>query len=164
MMTEHEPPIVRTSSDLPSDHWMAQQLPADTSLRGYAEDRAVSLLTRAAIEAIEDAGLSRAEVARVLGTTKSYVSQVLNGSTNMTLKTLGALFWVAGREVDELRTAVMGGVKPQETRTATATTIAVVSTVSAPNFNTTCTIEVGPPQFISQETVNTGGRLLALVA
>jgi predicted XRE-type DNA-binding protein len=107
-MIKHPPRIVRTSSDLEAGHWMARQLPPDTSLRGYAEDRAISVLTRVVQEAIDNAGLSRAEVARVLGTTKSYISQVLNGSTNMTLKTLGALLWVAGRQVAELRTQVVG--------------------------------------------------------
>jgi predicted XRE-type DNA-binding protein len=107
-MIKHPPRLVRTSSDLKPEHWMARQLPPGTSLRGYAEDRAISALTRVVQEAIDNAGLSRADVARVLGTTKSYISQVLNGSTNMTLKTLGALLWATGRQVAELRTEAVG--------------------------------------------------------
>jgi hypothetical protein len=104
-------PVIRISSDLPADHWIARQLPAGTSLRGYAEDRAVSILTGAMLDAVEDAGITRAEIARVLGTTKSYVSQVLNGNTNMTLKTLGALLWAAGRQVEDLRFDILGSAK-----------------------------------------------------
>src|SRR5438309_2540535 len=100
--------IIRTSNDLPSDHWIVRQLPAGTSLRPYAEDETISTLTSAVQDALDDAGLSRSEVARLLGTTKSYVSQVLNGSTNMTLKTFGALMWAAGRQVVGLRTAEIG--------------------------------------------------------
>jgi transcriptional regulator with XRE-family HTH domain len=109
-MTKSANPVIRTSSDLPDDHWMARQLPPNTSLRGYAEDRAVSMLASVAIQAIEEAGLTRAEVARLLGTTRGYVSQVLNGSTNMTLKTFGALLWAAGRQVASVSTEPVGSV------------------------------------------------------
>jgi len=99
---------IRTSDDLPRDHWIARQLPAGTSLRSFAEDEAISTITSAVQDAIDKAGLTRAEIARLLGTTKSYISQVLNGSTNMTLRTLGALLWATGREVAELRTEELG--------------------------------------------------------
>lgn len=100
--------LIRTSDDLPRDHWIARQLPPNTSLRAYAEDEAISVLTTAAQDAIEHAGLSRKDVADALGTTKSYVSQVLNGSTNMTLKTFGALLWVCGRQVTAIKTEPIG--------------------------------------------------------
>lgn len=100
--------IVRTSDDLPRGHWMKRQLPRGASLRGYAEDQAVSMLLREVHAAIEAAGMSRADVARVLGVTKSRVSQVLNGSPNVSLKTLGAFLWAAGRGVDRLVTDSLG--------------------------------------------------------
>jgi len=62
------------------------------------------------LDAIDNSGLSRSEVAEALGTTKSYISQVLNGATNMTLKTLGALLWASGQQVAELRTEAIGAV------------------------------------------------------
>ena len=65
-------------------------------------------MTGVVLDAIEDSGLTRAELARVLGTTKSYVSQVLNGSTNMTLKTLGGLLWATGKQVQNVTVAVTG--------------------------------------------------------
>ena len=112
--------LIRYSKDLPTDHWLARLVPAEMSLRAYAEDRAVAELTGGVIEAIERAGLTRAEIARLLGTTKSYISQVLNGSTNMTLKTLGALLWAAGREVAELRTAQVGALVQPRARASVA--------------------------------------------
>jgi transcriptional regulator with XRE-family HTH domain len=115
-MTNQPAPLVRTADDLAPGHWMARQLPAGASLRGYAEDRAISVVTAAVQRAIDNAGLSRADVARALGTTKSHVSQVLNGSTNMTLKTLGALLWACGRQVAELRSTRMGSAAYPATR------------------------------------------------
>ncbi len=102
--------VVRTVDDLSPDHWMAQQLPPGASLRRYAEARAISLLTRSIQDAIQEAGLSRAEVARVLGMKPTYVSRVLNGYSNMTMRTLGALFWACGLQVTRLQTDVLGTV------------------------------------------------------
>ncbi len=96
---------------------MARHLPPGVSLRPYAQDEAVSVLTSAVQKAIDDAGLSRADVARLLGTTKSYVSQVLNGSTNMTLKTLGAFLWAAGRQVSALKTDTLGAATAERDET-----------------------------------------------
>lgn len=100
--------LIRFSDDLPSDHWIAQQLPSGTSLRTFAEDEAISNLTSAVQAALDRSGVTRAEVADLLGTTRSYVSQVLNGSTNMTLRTLGALLWAAGQQVGGLRLEALG--------------------------------------------------------
>lgn len=115
--------LVHTSDDLPQNHWMARQLPPGTSLRAYAEDQAISVLISAVQDAINDAKISRAEIARLLGTTKSYVSQVLNGSPNLTVKSLGALLWAAGREVSELRTVAVGAEMRREPAAAMVVTM-----------------------------------------
>lgn len=100
--------MVRTRDDLPPGHWLARQLPAGTSLRTYAEERTILNLTRFINEAIESSGLSRAELANLLGTSRSFVSQVLNGSANMTLKTFGALLWALGQQVKQVETERLG--------------------------------------------------------
>ena len=102
---------IRTREDLPPGHWMARQLPCGASLRGYTEERAVALLTQAAQQAIDSAGVTRSEAAKLLGTSRSHVTQVLNGSANMTLKTLGALLWVGGQQVATLRTEPVGALQ-----------------------------------------------------
>jgi len=109
--------LVRTRDDLPCGHWLARQLPAGASLRSYAEERAIINLTRQVQMALDAAGLSRAEVAQLLGTSRSFVSQVLNGSANMTLKTLGALMWAAGRQVDGIQSERLGTLTPKPTET-----------------------------------------------
>jgi transcriptional regulator with XRE-family HTH domain len=137
--------IIRTSNDLPGNHWIARQLPAGTSLRPYAEDEAISSLTSAAQDALNEAGLSRTEIARLLGTTKSYVSQVLNGSTNMTLRTLGALFWAAGRQVRAVQTVAVGGeVRPE------AQPVLMLTTQSAASRAMTYSPDTASLQFINQ--------------
>jgi len=126
---------IRTSDDLPHDHWIARQLPRGTSLRPFAEDEAISVLTGAVQDAINNAGMTRAEVARVLGTTKSYVSQVLNGSTNMTLRTFGALLWAAGRQVQGVETAPVGTAAAEEPLTIRIVAIAFSGAEShSPSF------------------------------
>jgi transcriptional regulator with XRE-family HTH domain len=77
-------------------------------LRTYAEERAIINLTRFVNQAAEASDLSRAELANLLGTSRSFVSQVLNGSANMTLKTFGALLWAVGQQVSGVKTEVLG--------------------------------------------------------
>ena len=100
--------VVRTRDDLPPGHWLRRQLPAGASLRTYAEERAIINLTRFVNQAAEASDLSRAELANLLGTSRSFVSQVLNGSANMTLKTFGALLWAVGQQVSGVKTEVLG--------------------------------------------------------
>ncbi len=95
---------VRYSDDLPAGHWIKRQLPSGTSLRPYCEDSAVSLIVSLAATAVAEAGMSRADLAARLGTTRSNVSQILNGSRNMTVKTLGAILWACGLQVNGLAT------------------------------------------------------------
>jgi transcriptional regulator with XRE-family HTH domain len=128
-MTNRTHKIVRLADDLPREHWISRQLPPGTSLRPFAEDEAISALTSAVQDALDDAGVSRSEAAELLGTTRSYVSQVLNGSTNMTLRTLGALLWASGRQVTGLRTERLGAEARVDKPKAVFTDRAVTTTV-----------------------------------
>jgi transcriptional regulator with XRE-family HTH domain len=147
-------PLIRLTSDLPEGHWMRRHSPDNTSLRPYAEDRVVSVLTGAAIDAIEEAGISRVEVARLLGTTKSYVSQVLNGSTNMTVKTLGALLWASGQQVRCLETEPIGTTWDEEAGMLS------VASHAEPTFETTITISHTETVNIHIGAPNDGAPLL----
>jgi transcriptional regulator with XRE-family HTH domain len=87
-------------------------------------------------EAIENAGVSRAELAEVLGTSRPYVSQVLNGSTNATLKTLGALLWASGTQIAGLQIEPLGSKRGRDN---TVGFQLKVTTTSAENINGTIT-------------------------
>ena len=66
------------------------------------------MLLRAVQEAMDEAKISRAEMAVLLGTSRSNVSQLLDGSRNMTAKTLAGLLWACGRQVRGLHTEEIG--------------------------------------------------------
>ena len=82
-----------------------QRLLAQETLILEATERVVALL--------EDQGVSRQELAERLGKSKGFVSQILCGDRNMTLRTLGDLGYVLGHTFrmtpETLRTA---GVEP----------------------------------------------------
>ncbi|KMK17760.1 hypothetical protein ABW09_11985 [Pluralibacter gergoviae] len=49
--------------------------------------------------AMQDSGTSKAELAKKLGKSKSYISQVLDGSRNMTLNTLSDIAYALNAEI-----------------------------------------------------------------
>ena len=72
------------------------------------EDRGIALeavkgelimdVTEAICEIMETEGVSRQELARRIGRTKGFVSQLLNGSRNMTLRTLAEIALALGQQ------------------------------------------------------------------
>jgi transcriptional regulator with XRE-family HTH domain len=67
------------------ERW-ANQNEANAKL--VAQEILITDVTEAIWKAIEETGITKADLAEKMGTTKSHVSQVLNGSRNMTLRTL----------------------------------------------------------------------------
>src|SRR3974377_1125834 len=57
-------------------------------MRLYQQERAIQEATDLICEIMEEDGVSRAELARRLGKTKGYITQLLDGRTNMTVRTL----------------------------------------------------------------------------
>jgi transcriptional regulator with XRE-family HTH domain len=66
--------------------------------RAWHQERAIFETTNMMCELMESARISRSELARRLGTTKGFVSQLLDGSTNMTLRTISDVFLELGCE------------------------------------------------------------------
>ena len=56
-------------------------------------------ITELLCELMNKQGVSRADLARRLGTSPPYVTKVLRGQTNMTLKTVSDCFFALGRSV-----------------------------------------------------------------
>ena len=67
--------------------------------RYFARDMAMLSVTAAIINEMESQGVTRTQLAERVGCTKAFVSQVLNGSRNMTLRTIADLAWALGKEV-----------------------------------------------------------------
>ena len=75
------------------DRW-AQSSEANAKL--VAQEMLITEATEAVWSALEHAGINKSELAERLGTTKGYVSQVLSGSRNMTLRTLADICFAVG--------------------------------------------------------------------
>lgn len=57
-------------------------------MRLYQQERAIQEATDLICEVMEEKGIGRADLARRLGKTKGYITQLLDGRTNMTVRTL----------------------------------------------------------------------------
>lgn len=97
-------------------NWLDTQLPSPAVKRFYAQDIAMLAATEALLGVMEQRGVSRSELAERIGKSKGFVSQVLSGSRNMTLRTLADLFWALGLEVRDIAVRPLGEsrVKPQK--------------------------------------------------
>lgn len=61
-------------------------------MRLYQQERAIQEVTDLVCQIMEEEKISRAELARRLGKSKGYVTQLLDGRTNMTVRTLSDVF------------------------------------------------------------------------
>lgn len=91
-------------------NWLSTHLASPAQVRLYAQDSCMLSATEAVVRAMEDAHISRVELADRIGKSKSFVSQVLSGSRNMTLKTLADLLWACGAELGELHVVPLGAM------------------------------------------------------
>src|SRR5690606_36261917 len=76
--------------------WIARQENSDESRRFHERDR-LALWTMESIAALmQDKGLTRADLARKIGSSRAYVTQLFSGSKNPTLGTVADLAWGLG--------------------------------------------------------------------
>jgi hypothetical protein len=66
----------------------------------FEQERAVIMAAEEVSQAMKAANISKAELARRLGTSKAYVTQALAGGQNMTLRSLASFAWACGNTVD----------------------------------------------------------------
>lgn len=64
---------------------------SDAHARLAAQERLIAEVTEAIWGAMAEAGINQTGLANRIGTTKGHISQVLNGSRNMTLRTLAEI-------------------------------------------------------------------------
>lgn len=76
--------------------WVARQEASDESRRFHERDR-LALWTMDVIAGLmEEKEVSKADLARKIGSSRSYVTQVFSGSKNPTLGTVADLAWALG--------------------------------------------------------------------
>ena len=68
--------------------------------RRYEAERLILQTTAAICEAMEDRGLTRADIAGEMGNSRANVTQLLSGSRNMTLRTLAGLAHACGMRAE----------------------------------------------------------------
>lgn len=79
---------------------VAQALQASpVAKRYFVQDMAMLSVTAAIIREMEAQRVTRTQLAARVGRTKAFVSQVLNGSRNMTIRTIADLAWALGKEL-----------------------------------------------------------------
>ncbi len=89
----------RTKTEFRSDAVARALKHSPSEGRYFARDMAMLTVTAAIINEMESQGVTRTQLAERVGCTKAFVSQVLNGSRNMTLRTIADLAWALGKEV-----------------------------------------------------------------
>ena len=100
-----------------NEAWIERQTKTPEARRRYEEERLILWTTEAIWEAMEDQGLTQAQVAKRLGTSRANVTQLLSGSRNMTLRSLAGLAHVCGMRfephLEELSEAVYTRIEDQ---------------------------------------------------
>lgn len=83
-----------------SKTWVERQTASPEARRMYEQERMVLWTTEKICEAMEEAGISKADLAALLGTSRANISTLLGGGRNMTLRTLADVAFVTGHRVE----------------------------------------------------------------
>ena len=82
-----------------SDTFFESMTESEVGRRLFEQERAILEMTELILERMQEAGVSRSQLAERLGKSKSFISQILDGSANMTLRTVSDLFSALGRRI-----------------------------------------------------------------
>lgn len=77
------------------EQWANQ---SEENAKLVAQELLITEITEEIWKAMEEAGINKTELANRIEATKGYVSQVLSGSRNMTLRTLSDIYFALGKK------------------------------------------------------------------
>lgn len=80
-----------------NDDWTARQEATEEDRRAYERERLILWTTEAVAELMASTGMSRADLAKRLGTSRAHVTQLMSGARNLSLGTLADIAWALGR-------------------------------------------------------------------
>ena len=86
-------------------------------MRLYQQERAIQELTDLVCELMDEQGVSRSKLAKRLGRTKGYITQLLDGRANMTVRTISDVFTALDRAVHFQEGPVSATISPSPTIT-----------------------------------------------
>ncbi len=79
----------------------------------YEREGLIFRVTEAISIAMEQRGVNKADLARLLGTNKSHITQLLNGHQNMTLAKVAEIMLALGYRLDIAASVLEGSRQPQ---------------------------------------------------
>lgn len=112
-----------------SKTWVAQQVESLDDRVLFEEERAVFVATELLSKIMEDRGLSKADLARLIGTSRANITTLLSGQRNMTIRTFARLAARLGVRIDMRGEPIRSGefvntparvVQPKQNRGTTA--------------------------------------------
>jgi transcriptional regulator with XRE-family HTH domain len=80
--------------------WIERQTATPKARREYEQERLVLWATDKICEAMDEAEMTKADLARTLGTSRANVTALLSGNRNMTLRTLADVACLLGQRVE----------------------------------------------------------------
>ncbi len=83
--------------------WIEGQNTTDDEIRLFTQEKTIVEVTEMICALMQQMGVTKSELASRLGKTKGFVSQLLDGESNMTLRTVSDVLFAMGKE---LRTGV----------------------------------------------------------
>ncbi len=89
-------------------------------MRLYQQEYLIMQVTERICDLMEQNGVSRSELATKLGTSKGYITQLLDGRANMTLRTLADVCAVLGVAIDVQTRQLQATVRPTMSMVETA--------------------------------------------
>lgn len=114
-----------------NEAWIKRQTATPEARRRFEEERLILWTTEAIWKAMDDQGLTRAELAARLGTSRANVTQLLSGTRNMTLRSLAGLAHAcrlrAGVHFRELADSLFTEVEDYTVRASSPATVLVGS-------------------------------------
>lgn len=80
--------------------WLDAQIDSPKMARLDAEEGLILSACEQLLRSLREAEVSKSEIAKRIGVSPAHITQTLNGSRNMTLRTFAAIAWAVGHRVD----------------------------------------------------------------
>lgn len=77
--------------------WIARQEDCEESRREYERERLIVWTLDSIADLMQESKMSKADLARALGTSRANITQLFSGSRNATLATVSDLAWACGK-------------------------------------------------------------------
>jgi transcriptional regulator with XRE-family HTH domain len=92
-----------------SETWLSGLTNTAEERREFEQELAVFKATEVLCRVLEERGLNKADLARLLGTSRANVTALLSGSRNLTIRTLADVATVLGVRIEFQTEALRGG-------------------------------------------------------